>query len=103
MSEIIKRYKPDLQRLNRRNMWFRNEKRKVLIDKFFKKREKIKKKGDWDGLDKLPKNSCPTRVRNLCQLTGRSRGYLRKFKLCRYKFRELASNGELAGIKKTSW
>ena len=102
MNEI-KRYKPDFQRLNRRNMWFRNEKRKILVNRFLKKREELKSKGDWDALDKLPKNSCPTRLRNLCQITGRSRGYLRKFKLCRYKFRELASKGELAGIKKTSW
>ena len=98
-----KRYKGDFQRLNRRNMWFRNEKRKILVDRFAEKRERLKKEGNWEALDKLPKNACPARVRNLCEITGRSRGYMRKFKLCRYQFRMKVNNGELPGIQKASW
>jgi small subunit ribosomal protein S14 len=54
-------------------------------------------------LAKLPRNSCGTRVRNRCALTGRPRGYLRKFKLCRIKFRELALTGMIPGVTKSSW
>ena len=96
-------YKGDYIRLNRRNMWFKNEKRKELVSKFSELREKLKKEGNWRALDKLPKNSSPVRVRNLCSITGRARGYIRKFGLCRYKFRELAAHGELPGVKKASW
>lgn len=54
-------------------------------------------------LNKLPKNSSPTRQRNRCQFTGRSRGYLRKFQMSRLCFREMANAGELPGIFKASW
>ena len=63
----------------------------------------LKKKGDWKALDKLPKNACPVRARNLCFMTGRTRGYLRFFGLCRAQFRSLAHNGDLVGVKKCSW
>lgn len=96
-------YKGDYLRLNRRNMWFRNEKRKELISKYAEKRALLKKKGDWKALDKLPKNACPVRARNLCFMTGRTRGYLRFFGLCRAQFRILAHNGDLVGVKKCSW
>lgn len=55
------------------------------------------------SLNKLPKNSSPTRLRNRCQLTGRARGYLRKFKLSRLCFREMANSGLIPGIVKASW
>ncbi|MCX6995360.1 MAG: 30S ribosomal protein S14 [Chlamydiae bacterium] len=55
------------------------------------------------ALDKMPKNTSPQRLRNRCQLTGRSRGYLRKFKLSRLSFRELANAGMIPGIVKASW
>ena len=97
------KYKGDYRRLNRRNLWFRNEKRKELFFKTLEKRCLLKKSGLYDELDKLPKNSSPVRVRNLCQITGRARGYMRKFGLCRFKFRELALSGELPGVKKASW
>lgn len=96
-------YKGDFQRLKRRNMWFRNEKRKELISKYAEKRALLKKKGDWVALDKLPKNACPVRARNLCFITGRSRGYSRFFGVCRAQLRSLALNGELVGVKKCSW
>ena len=54
-------------------------------------------------LNKLPKNSAPTRIRNRCRLTGRSRGYLSKFGLCRNEFRRLASFGQIPGVTKSSW
>lgn len=54
-------------------------------------------------LQKLPRNGNPNRVRNRCELTGRSRGVYRDFKLCRNKFRELANNGLIPGVTKASW
>ena len=54
-------------------------------------------------LIKLPKNTSPVRLRNRCQLTGRCRGFLRKFKLSRLCFREMASNGLIPGVQKASW
>jgi small subunit ribosomal protein S14 len=54
-------------------------------------------------LQKLPRNSAEVRVRNRCELTGRPRGYLRKFQLCRIKFRELALTGQIPGVTKSSW
>ena len=96
-------YKGDFQRLNRRNMWFRNEKRKELISKYADKRARLKAAGDYEALDKLPKNACPVRARNLCVITGRKRGVLRYFNVCRAQFRKLAHAGELPGVKKYSW
>jgi small subunit ribosomal protein S14 len=55
------------------------------------------------ALAKLPKNSMPSRQRNRCALTGRPRGYHRKFNLCRIKLRELALKGQLPGVTKASW
>jgi small subunit ribosomal protein S14 len=55
------------------------------------------------SLNKLPRNSSPVRLRNRCQLTGRSRGFLRKFKLSRLSFREMANSGQIPGIVKSSW
>ena len=56
-----------------------------------------------DALNKLPKNSSPVRLKNRCQLTGRARGFLRKFKLSRLCFREMANQGLIPGIFKASW
>lgn len=55
------------------------------------------------ALNKMPRDSSPTRLRNRCQLTGRSRGFIRKFKLSRLSFREMASMGLIPGITKSSW
>ena len=54
-------------------------------------------------LSELPRNGSATRVRNRCALTGRPRGYYRKFKLSRIALRELASTGQIPGIVKSSW
>lgn len=81
----------------------RERKRIALVEKYAAKREELKAAGDWDALQKLPKNSSKVRVRNRCQLTGRPRGYMRQFGLCRNQFRELALDGRIPGVKKASW
>lgn len=81
----------------------RERKRIALVDKYAKKREELKEAGDWEALQKLPRNSSKVRVRNRCQLTGRPRGYMRQFGLCRNQFRELALEGRIPGVKKASW
>lgn len=55
------------------------------------------------ALNKMPRDSSPIRLRNRCQLTGRARGFLRKFRLSRLTFREMASNGLIPGVTKASW
>ncbi len=81
----------------------RNAKRVKLVAKYATKRAELKRAGDSEGLQKLPKNSSPTRVKNRCAVTGRSRGYLRAFGLSRIQFRELAREGKIPGVKKASW
>jgi small subunit ribosomal protein S14 len=81
----------------------RERKREKLVAKYAKKREELKKAGDWVALDKLPKNSSPVRLHNRCKLTGRPRGYMRKFGISRVTFRELASEGKIPGVTKASW
>jgi small subunit ribosomal protein S14 len=81
----------------------RNEKRKRLVEKYAEKRAALKEAGDHEGLQKLPRNSAPTRLRNRCSVTGRGRGVYRKFGICRNVFRQLASEGKIPGIRKASW
>jgi len=81
----------------------RQVKREKLVAKFAAKRAAFKAAGDWDALDKLPKNASPVRLRNRCKLTGRPRAYSRMFGICRIKFRELASAGKIPGVTKASW
>ena len=93
----------------------RDEKRRVLVKKYAKKREALlavinnTKVSDEDRyaarlkLQQLPRNANPTRLRNRCALTGRPRGYFRKFGLGRNKLREYAMRGEIPGIVKASW
>jgi small subunit ribosomal protein S14 len=85
------------------SMKARERKRIALVEKFAAKRAALKEAGDWDALQKLPKNSSKVRVHNRCQLTGRPRGYMRQFGLCRNQFRELALAGRIPGVKKASW
>ncbi|MEL6871898.1 MAG: 30S ribosomal protein S14 [Pseudomonadota bacterium] len=54
-------------------------------------------------LAEMPRNSSKTRVRNRCEVTGRPRGYYRKLRMCRNQLRELASNGRIPGMVKSSW
>lgn len=81
----------------------RNEKRERLVEKYQAKREELKSKGDFLGLQKLPRNSSPTRLRSRCSVTGRGRAVYRKFGLCRNMFRQLALEGKIPGIRKASW
>lgn len=87
----------------RKSLIAREEKRRKLVDKYAKLRKELKENGEYDELQKLPKNSSPVRLRNRCQMTGRSRGYYRKFGISRLVLRELASKGEIPGLKKSSW
>jgi small subunit ribosomal protein S14 len=81
----------------------RDEKRKKMIVKYAEKRAELKELGDLDGLQKLPKNSSPSRWKNRDMLSGRPRAYMRRFGLNRINFREKASKGEIPGITKSSW
>lgn len=81
----------------------RQRKRERLVAKYAAKRTALKEAGEWGLLDKLPKNSSPVRLRNRCALTGRPRGYIRQFGVCRVKFRDLASEGKIPGVTKASW
>ena len=73
------------------------------IAKYAEKRAALKEAGDMIGLQKLPRNSSPSRRRTICELTGRTRGVYRKFKLSRIKLRELAHEGKIPGMRKASW
>jgi small subunit ribosomal protein S14 len=74
-----------------------------MVAKYAAKRTALKAAGDYEGLDKLPKDASPTRLHNRCNLTGRPRGYLRKFGVCRNVFREMALAGKIPGVTKASW
>jgi small subunit ribosomal protein S14 len=81
----------------------REVKRQKLVAKFAAKRATLKAAGDFEGLDKLPKNSSAVRLHNRCKLTGRPRGYMRQFGISRVTFREMALAGKIPGITKASW
>ncbi len=81
----------------------RQAKREKLVAIYAEKRKKLKKEGNYLALDKLPRNASPVRLRNRCKLTGRPRGYLRKFGVCRNVFRQMASEGKIPGLTKASW
>lgn len=81
----------------------RERKRERLVARYADKRAALKAEGDWEGLDKLPRNSSPVRLHNRCKLTGRPKGYMRKFGISRVTFREMASAGKIPGVTKASW
>ncbi len=81
----------------------RNVKRMRLAARFAARRKALKEAGEWEALQKLPRNSSPVRIKNRCAVTGRSRGYMRYFGLSRQQFREMARRGEIPGVKKSSW
>jgi len=93
----------------------KNERRKKLVAKTATKIAKLKAKANDQTLDEterliarlkmaeLPRNGNPTRIRNRCELTGRSRGYYRKFRLSRIMLRELGNKGLIPGLTKSSW
>jgi len=87
----------------RKSIIAREAKRRKVVEKYAEIRKELKAKGDYEGLQKLPRNASPVRLKNRCTMTGRSRGYYRKFGISRLVFREMALKGEIPGIKKSSW
>ena len=81
----------------------RDVKRQKLVAKYATKRAELKAAGDYVGLQKLPKNSCPIRLHNRCKLTGRPKGYMRQFGVSRINFRFMALEGQIPGVTKASW
>ena len=85
------------------SMKAREVKRQALVNKFKDKRQALLSAGDYEGLQKLPKNASPVRLHNRCKLTGRPKGYMRQFGISRVTFREMANQGLIPGVKKASW
>ena len=81
----------------------RERKREKLVAKYAQKRAELKAAGDYEALDKLPRNASPVRLHNRCKLTGRPKGYMRRFGISRVTFREMASDGKIPGVTKSSW
>lgn len=81
----------------------RERKRRRMVAKYAAKRRALKQAGDWEGLQKLPRDASPVRLHNRCPLTGRSRGFIRKFGVSRIVFREMALDGRIPGVRKSSW
>ena len=81
----------------------RERKRAKMVEKYAAKRAKLKAAGDWEGLQKLPVNGSKVRMHNRCQLTGRTRGYMRLFGISRNVFRSMALEGKIPGVTKGSW
>lgn len=79
------------------------EHQRRLVIKYAAKRQELKKRGDYIGLAKLPRNSSPVRLHNRDRLDGRPHGYMRKFGISRLNFRRLAHQGEIPGVRKASW
>lgn len=89
--------------MSKKSVIARQRKRERMVANAAEKRAALKAAGDYEALDNLPRNASPVRLRNRCQLTGRPRGYMRFFGISRLKFRDMAVNGQIPGIKKASW
>ena len=84
--------------------WIEKGKRKrATVEKYAALRAELKAKGDYLGLSQLPRDASPTRLVNRCLMSGRRRAFMRRFKLSRIAFRELALNGMIPGVTKSSW
>lgn len=81
----------------------RERKRAKLVARYAAKREALKAAGDYEALDKLPRNASPVRLHNRCKITGRPKGYIRRFGISRVLLREWASAGKIPGLTKASW
>ena len=81
----------------------REVKRARMVAQYAEKRKTLKEEGDYQALQKLPKNASPVRLHNRCKLTGRPKGYMRMFGISRINFREMANKGLIPGVKKASW
>jgi len=87
----------------RKSLIARERKREKLVVKYAEKRKALKEARDYKALDKIPRNASPVRLHNRCKLTGRPKGYMRKFGISRVTFREMALDGKIPGITKASW
>ncbi len=87
----------------RKSLIARENKRQRLVKKYAALRKQLKEEGRYDELDKLPRNSNPIRLHNRCLLTGRPKGYMRDFGICRVVFRKMALEGKIPGVTKASW
>lgn len=85
------------------SMKARERKRQRMVEKYAEKRKALKEAGDYEALQKLPKNASPVRLHNRCKITGRPKGYMRQFGVSRVTFREMANQGLIPGVKKASW
>ena len=85
------------------SMKARERKRAKIVAKYAEKRKALKEAGDYDALQKLPKNASPIRMHKRCKRTGRPKGYMRQFGVSRVTFRELANQGLIPGVRKASW
>jgi small subunit ribosomal protein S14 len=81
----------------------RNERKRKTVQKYAELRAELKAKKDYSSLAQLPRDASPTRIVNRCQVSGRRRAYMRRFKISRITFRELASAGMIPGVTKSSW
>lgn len=81
----------------------RGKKRERMVAKYAERRALLKAEGNYDELDKLPRNASPVRLHNRCGLTGRPKGYMRRFGISRVTFRKMALEGKIPGITKASW
>ncbi len=81
----------------------RNQRIARTVNKYAELRRKLKAEGNYAALQRLPRDASPTRLRNMCALTGRTRAYYRKFKISRIMLRELALQGKIPGMRKASW
>ena len=86
----------------RRSLIAKNEQRQKVVEKYAEERRALKAAGDVHGLQKLPRDASPTRLKNRCHVTGRAHGYLRDFGVSRIVFREMAHAGFLPGVTKAS-
>ena len=85
------------------SMKAREVKRQRMVAKYAAKRAQLKKEGDYEALQAIPRNASPVRLHNRCSMTGRPKGYMRQFGISRIQFREMASKGLIPGVKKPSW
>jgi small subunit ribosomal protein S14 len=89
--------------MSKKSIIARQLKRERMVEKYRDIRLKLKKEGDYEALSQLPRNASPVRLKNRCGLTGRPKGYMRRFGVSRYVFRLMALDGKIPGIVKASW
>lgn len=81
----------------------KTRKQEQMVERYIDYRRELKSNREYEELNKLPKDSSPVRLKNRCMVTGRPRGYMRKFGMSRIAFRELAHKGQIPGVRKASW